>query len=69
MLSARSKYMVHTLVAFYEFKCSLAVFPYLQKKKEGYLLLVHSQALKSRVRAAVLGSRHFCSSKDESQTK
>lgn len=38
-------------------------------RKKGYLLLVPSQALKSRVRKAVLGSRHFCSSKDESQTK
>lgn len=40
-----------------------------RRKKEGYLLSVHSQALKSWVRAAVRGSRHFCSSKDESQTK
>lgn len=72
MLSAWGKYAEDTPVAFYGFKSSLVVFPCLQKKKErkrGIFCQFIPRLLSHGVRAVVLGSRHFCSSKDESQTK
>lgn len=51
MLSAWGKCVEDALVAFHGFKSSPVVLPCLQKekerKKEGYLLSVRSQALKS----------------------
>lgn len=72
MLSAWGKCVEDALVAFHGFKSSLVVFPCLQKEKErkrDILCQFVPRLLSHGVRAAVLGSRHFCSSKDESQTK
>lgn len=72
MLSAWGECMEDALVAFHGFISSLVVLPCLQKEKERkrdiFCQLV-PRLLSHGVRAVVLGSRHFCSSKDESQTK
>lgn len=72
MVSTWGKCMEDTLAACHGFKSSLVVFPCLQKKKgrkRNIFCQFVPRLLSHGVRAAVLGSRHFCSSKDESQTK
>lgn len=72
MVSAWGKCMEDAPVAFHGFKSRLVVFPCLQKEKErkrDIFCQFVPRLLSHGVRAAVLSSRYFCSSKDESQTK